>query len=227
MKQMGEMFDQDWKDRPEWGDLLIAILKDEPMEPGKGWWRPSAARYDWGWLRKTFDADTNEKVDRGELSANLPIGQELFARLDRNLDDYVSEADFAPEASDGPTAMAGKTASMLFSRLDIDSNGRVSPDEMTAFFNRADSDKSGYLTAEDLRAVLSNVNAPKSAGSEPTSGQMLRMLFSNQLGWLEEGPALDSLAPDFTLPLHQGNGTITLSHSRGNKPVVLIFGSFT
>jgi peroxiredoxin len=34
-------------------------------------------------------------------------------------------------------------------------------------------------------------------------------------------------APDFTLPLQNGKGEITLSQFRNEKPVVLIFGSFT
>ncbi|MCS7015215.1 MAG: redoxin domain-containing protein [Gemmatales bacterium] len=35
------------------------------------------------------------------------------------------------------------------------------------------------------------------------------------------------LAPDFTLPDPTGKNSITLSAFRGNKPVVLIFGSYT
>ena len=33
-------------------------------------------------------------------------------------------------------------------------------------------------------------------------------------------------APDFTLPLYDGQGEVTLSQLRG-KPVVLVFGSYT
>jgi hypothetical protein len=35
------------------------------------------------------------------------------------------------------------------------------------------------------------------------------------------------LAPDFTLTDLTGKNTFTLSHYRGQKPVVLIFGSYT
>jgi hypothetical protein len=34
-------------------------------------------------------------------------------------------------------------------------------------------------------------------------------------------------APDFTLPLLDHSGTVTLSSLRGSKPVVLVFGSYT
>jgi|SRR5579875_611961 len=35
------------------------------------------------------------------------------------------------------------------------------------------------------------------------------------------------MAPDFTLPLLNHSGSVTLSSFRGAKPVVLIFGSYT
>jgi hypothetical protein len=34
-------------------------------------------------------------------------------------------------------------------------------------------------------------------------------------------------APDFSLPLGDGSGTVRLSDFRGKKPVVLVFGSYT
>jgi peroxiredoxin len=53
------------------------------------------------------------------------------------------------------------------------------------------------------------------------------MLFSRQLGSLREGPEPGEMAPDFSLPAMDGTGKVTLSASRGKRPVVLIFGSFT
>ena len=35
------------------------------------------------------------------------------------------------------------------------------------------------------------------------------------------------IAPDFTLPLLDRSGSVSVSSFRGNKPVVLIFGSYT
>jgi peroxiredoxin len=42
-----------------------------------------------------------------------------------------------------------------------------------------------------------------------------------------EGPDLGAPAPAFTLRTHDRLGLVRLSDHRGNKPVVLIFGSFT
>ena len=53
------------------------------------------------------------------------------------------------------------------------------------------------------------------------------MLLNGELGSLTSGPDLDEEAPDFTLPTHDGQSQITLSKLIGEKPVVLVFGSFT
>jgi peroxiredoxin len=42
-----------------------------------------------------------------------------------------------------------------------------------------------------------------------------------------QAPKAGDLAPDFTLSDHRGENTVTLSNFRGDKPVALIFGSFT
>ena len=42
-------------------------------------------------------------------------------------------------------------------------------------------------------------------------------------GALSEGQQ----APDFTLPTYDRSGSVTLSSHRGNRPVVLVFGSYT
>lgn len=46
--------------------------------------------------------------------------------------------------------------------------------------------------------------------------------------WAREG-ALETgeVAPDFTLSMHNNEGKVTLSSHRGDRPVVLVFGSYT
>ena len=67
LKSFAQMLEQDWKDRPEWGDMALAIMKGEPMRPGGGWWRASGKRYDWEWLRAKCDANGDGDVAREEL----------------------------------------------------------------------------------------------------------------------------------------------------------------
>ena len=46
--------------------------------------------------------------------------------------------------------------------------------------------------------------------------------------WARAGDLdVGELAPDFTLPLRDRSGAVTLSSHRGKKPVVLVFGSYT
>ena len=46
--------------------------------------------------------------------------------------------------------------------------------------------------------------------------------------WARQGRlAVGDPAPDFTLPTHDHQATVTLSSFRGQKPVVLVFGSYT
>ena len=42
-----------------------------------------------------------------------------------------------------------------------------------------------------------------------------------------QAPRVGDLAPDFTLTDSSGTGSVTLSDFRGEKSVVLVFGSFT
>jgi hypothetical protein len=233
MKALGEMLEQDWKDRPEWGDMVVAILKGENMRMGMGWWRTSGRRYDWNWLHAHLDQDQDGKIDRSEMPEQLSNAERLFQRLDRDLDGQVTAADldFSGGQSMNPAAMQSMMTDQLFYRLDKDSNGRVTPEELAEFFIDADRDRLGFLTPEDLRVGLDDPALRQSGGrrqgGSPPASEMLRMFLAGQLGVFEAGPVLGDPAPDFTLTTHDGQTTVTLSDSFGKKPVVLVFGSFT
>jgi hypothetical protein len=112
--------------------------------------------------------------------------------------------------------------------IDTDSNGRITPEELGAFLKRSDTDKTGFITSEDMFREFTRVFAERDsgAGDMPRPDRMLSMFFNGELGVFESGPQLGEVAPDFTLPTHDGSANVTLSKSRG-KPVILIFGSFT
>ncbi|MBC7817712.1 MAG: hypothetical protein IAG10_12535 [Planctomycetaceae bacterium] len=229
MKSLGEMLEKDWKDRPEWGEMAVAILKDDFMRPGAGWWKPSAKRFDWNWLSERFDANKDGKIEREEFPKDIAKADQLFARLDRDGDEQLAPADF--EDSD---PMKSQMSNRLFDKFDFDSNGRVTQQEISEFFRRADKDKSEFLTPDDWwlaidppakRRTSGDADAPAIGPSTPTAA--LRMLMRGELGWLTTGPQLGDLAPNFTLPKHDGSGDIKLSDSFGKRPVVLVFGSFT
>jgi Ca2+-binding EF-hand superfamily protein len=226
-KKFGDLLAADWKKRPEWADMLIAILKGESLGPGVGWFKASQKKYDWKWLSERFDADSDGKISPEELGVKERGSDQFFARLDRDNDGFLQKADFDHFARQMPTPplMMSQYLAALF---DTDSNGRITPEELAEFLKGADSDKSGFITAEDLYREFTRLFADRGSGDSdmPRPERMLKMFFKGELGALEAGPALGEAAPDFTLPTHDGSTSVTLSKSRG-KPVILIFGSFT
>ena len=232
LKSLGQMLEQDWKDRPEWGDMAVAVMKGENMRMGMGWWRPAAKRYDWNWIHGHFDTNSDGQVDRDELAVGDSEFAEFFTRLDRDMDGKLTAADFDHSDSGmgmNIAAMQNMMVSHLFHRLDTDSNGRVSEEEWLKFFVHADRDELNFLTSEDLLAALHEpeTRSPGPRSDEPSPGRMLQMLLAGQMGSLNSGPDYGEQAPDFTLPTHDGKRTVTLSDSCGKRPVVLVFGSFT
>lgn len=78
-----------------------------------------------------------------------------------------------------------------------------------------DRDEDGEITVDDLNAVFAALD-------------------KNSDGLIEQGDEIDmppgkgEMAPDFTLPFADDQTkTVTLSSFRGDKPVALIFGSYT
>lgn len=235
LRAVGEMLDRDWKDKPEWVEMAVAVFRGQEMRVGSGWWKPSAKRYDWKWLRANFDSDADGAVSAQEFSAQCPSTltallpkDKLFERIDRDFNGQLASDDFdwfsRPLVSD-PRSMMGD---YMFMMLDADSNGRVTPDELQEFLKQSDQGGLGFLTPEDLSRTIARVfSSSGRGGGGPDAADMVRMFFNGELGTFEQGPNVGDLAPDFTLPTHDGSRTVTLSESRGKRPVVLIFGSFS
>ncbi len=226
-KDLAEMLSTDWKDRPEWADMMIAMLAGREMGPGDGWFKPSERKYEWGWLSAKFDANKDGTVSKEELTMEVPYPELFFPRLDRDNDGQLQLADFDYSGRQQPTPPL-MLSQFLSSVLDADSNGRITPEELQSLLTRADKDKTGFLTGEDLYGEFSRAFSDRNAGGADMPGpeEMLSMFFRGEIGLWEAGPKLGAEAPDFTLPTHDGSQTISLSKSRG-KPVILIFGSFT
>ena len=56
---------------------------------------------------------------------------------------------------------------------------------------------------------------------------LLKGLLTGEIGSSSHGPRVGELAPDFALRTPDGKRAIKLSSFRHEKPVVLVFGSFT
>jgi Ca2+-binding EF-hand superfamily protein len=216
---------ESWPEHPEWVDMLVGILNEEPMGTNFGWFRTAVAqtRFDWAATKKRFDRDGDGRVARGEF----PGDDADFSRLDRDHDQALSAADFDFSGS----SLASSPGSMLFMRADADGNGKVTREELDAFWKTADRGGTGFLSLSDMQEALTpppmRPAAPGSSSGRPSKATLVRGLFSQEIGSLESGPKLDESAPDFTLKTNDGKAEITLSKLIGSKPVVLVFGSFT
>src|SRR5262249_1441216 len=151
--------DESWPDRPEWLDMLTAILEKNAVEPGDGWFRTAVAqtRFDWKSTQKQYDRNGDDRIGRDEF----PGSEEDFARLDRDRDQVLTESDFDFETA-APTTASG---SVIFSRADLNGNGKVSRDEFDELFRANDSGGQGFLSLSDLQEAI-----PQPPRATPGSG---------------------------------------------------------
>src|SRR5262249_41161002 len=216
--------------RLEFVEMASAILSGSRMGPNDGWFHPSRSRYDWNWLAARHGLDGKGTIARQQFRGPA----DLFARLDRDGDGVLTADDFDSSPKSAFRRQASP-ATQLFQKLDTDSNGRISPAEWEALFKQLAKGKD-YLTADDLRALLSppapgkmasQAKPPAGKGGGPTPLLLLAGLLTGEIGSPFEGPRPGLRAPDFRLRTHDGRKEIALADYRGEKPVVLIFGSFT
>jgi thiol-disulfide isomerase/thioredoxin len=213
-----------WPDPPEAVAMFIDILKGSQLGPGEGWYKKAVAqtRYGWSATCKRLDRDGNGRVSREEFWGS----DGDFARLDRDRDGALGEPDFDFSAH----ALSPSPGAGLFYQADRDGNGKLTHQELEGFFRAADAGGEGFLSLADLQQALSPPARARSSSRNPqgpTRLTLLKGLFRQEIGSLQAGPALDSVAPDFTLTTVDGKEEITLSKLVGPKPVVLIFGNFT
>lgn len=229
----------EWTLKREFTRMVLGLADGSVMSGKGGWWGPGQSRYNWKWLASRCDRDGDGKVSRDEFPATDP----LFERLDRDRDGYLS-ADDLDWSANSPFVRQAQQASMLFYQVDGDSNGRISRAEWERLFNRLAKDK-GFITQDDVRDLFQPAalmggkaspkkekapkegpkKAPQNAG--PSKDILIRGLLAGELGSMMEGPHINHKAPNFKLATHDGKQQYSLAEFRGQKPVVLIFGSFT
>lgn len=206
----------------EWRDMLFAIMAGQ-MGPSDGWFKPSHTRYGWEWIKK-HDADNDRAVSRDEID----LADRAFDRLDRDGDGRLSAVDFDWSES-SPLSSKTMMARQWLMRADQDKDNKLSADEWAKLFEQAAKGEE-RLDLESIRKLLfpPAPPAPKGKPSDmPSAATLLQGLYSGEIGSPFPGPNLNDYAPDFTLPTHDGVGSLNLRSFRNKKPVALIFGSFT
>ena len=208
------------------GDFLRmwdAILSGQPPVAGFGWFGPAQTRYTWDRL-KARDKNNDGRITTSEFGGPA----ELFQALDRDGDGAIT-ADDLDWSDDSRYARQMEMAERLLRRADGNGNKRVSREEWAKLFDELARDKK-ELETEDLRRLLfppRRGGPPSGMSGMPPKAVLLYGLLTGEIGSGAVGPGLDAPAPDFTLTSPDGKTTITLSEFRGQKPVALIFGSFT
>ena len=132
------------------------------------------------------------------------------------LDDVTNdpELSYAELAAAAPMVVddeADSPFAYLVATYDADGDGRVTGAEYTRNaeqFAKWDADADGALTAEDF------ASAPGRVPGDPRPKRAPLALEGRR-------------APDFTLSSPDGGETVTLSSFAGDRPVALIFGSYT
>jgi hypothetical protein len=215
-----------WPGHPEWLAMLADIaIKGDRLQGTDGWFRNDRpqTRFDWQSARIAWDKDGNASVCRSEF----PGTDADFARLDRVRDSALLSSDF-DFATRSPGVAAG---SLVFSQVDRDGNGRVTPAEFEAFFRAADREGFGFLSQSDFAQALDApprlLRGTPGGPDGPTRLTLLKSFFRGEFGGMLPGPAIDEIAPDFTLKTSDGKFEVTLSKIVGPKPVILVFGNYT
>jgi hypothetical protein len=218
------------------GHLLFMATDTRGGTGGGGWYRPSQTRYAWDWLKQRFDQDGDGAVSFKEFAGP----REWFEALDKTGDGVLRADDFDWNG-DTPLAKASSKAKPLFSQIDRDGNGQITHDEWKLWFDALSRGR-GYIAQDDLLPLFmerkfggkggtggakGNAGGGKKNASTGSRLPVLCSYIAGDVGSVSEGPAVNALAPTFTLSTVDGKSKLDFAEHKGKKPQVLIFGSFT
>lgn len=211
--------------------MLTAILSGSQLQSGEGWFATaiSKTRFAPTAMISQFDTDKNGSISRSEFHGS----DTDFEVLDRDHSGEIVAADLVwPEH-----ALQATPGFRMFMMLDRDGNGALTREELEQAFQYWDRDAAGFATLDDLRAAYpspppTTSEKPAPRKDAPSRSTLVLGLARQEIGSQQPGPDLESVAPDFTLPVlgtdrPNSANSITLSQLTQQKPVVLVFGNFT
>lgn len=168
------------------------------------------------------DKDRDGFLDRSELPERM---RTRFEQMDANQDGKLALSELTRFAGRGPNDAQKRqnsaTADPLLRYLDASGDGELSADEIAGaieLLRKLDKNDDGAIDRGELGVLMRS-------GSGGRPGEIITPAAKGER--IAEKLKVGDVAPDFTLPLLSGQAKITLSGFQGQKPVVLIFASYT
>jgi hypothetical protein len=219
-----------------WAEVAAALDADKDGKITPAEWRGPAA----GFARADRDGNgsiTAEDLDwtpRSPYMMNVMMSRQRFGQLDGNSNGKVSREEFLrlfEQAAKGKDHLVPEDLVALFATAPP---GGRRPGAGGPPGGAPPSGGPGNAAAANAAGRPGSPRGaapqgPRGAGAEgpPSRLVLLKGLFSGEIGSPYEGPSIGQEAPDFLLASADGKDQVRLSAFRGQKPVVLIFGSFT
>ena len=227
---------------------VACVTPDSTTPPSERPWNCSPRLHlssVWSFLSEKYDADRDGVVTRAE-----------YARGDRQFDNYDRNRNGALESDDFPedTFFNGFNH-MVVMNADADEDETVTATEWAAFSKQIDSNGDGEMDSDEVTTVLGDWASDwrlfllsfDQNGDGRFTDVDLAITFRDQdfngdavlsgvetTGWAPPGrdrspaPEPGSEAPDFTLSFAQApQRTFQLSQAVRERPVALVFGSYT
>jgi len=206
---------------PEAVEMYLVIARGGQLDGTNGWFHPATSRYSWDWLAQRLQADPQKPLQRDAFKGS----ERIFDQLDRDHDGNLSAFDLDWSDSNSWVRQSWMV-NRMFRRFDADGDGLLTTDEWQAWFARASADGQP-LRFEQMRNALIPPSSGFSPGDMPSKDVLIKGFLGGEIGSLQEGPAVDDPAPDFTVRSISGDETVRLADRIGRRPLVLVFGNFT
>ena len=209
------------KRMPEAVAMYLVIARGGHMDGTTGWFHPAVSRFSWEWLAERNGSEPGKPITKADFKGD----ENIFSQLDRDHDGSLSGFDLDWSDSN-PWVRQSYMINRMFRRIDPSGDGNLTDSEWQGFFKKV-AGESDSFRFEQLRDALTTPGSGFLPGDAPNKEMLVNGLMAGELGSLQEGPAIDELAPDFVLKPLGGGDRVRLSDRIGKKPVVLVFGNFT
>jgi Ca2+-binding EF-hand superfamily protein len=236
---------------------MLAVLALTPLAvatqgPGRGRGGPAGGDA-WKLIAERYDADANDEVSAEEY----PRGADRFANLDRNKDGVLTSADFGGRRPrdmskrvighllglgdvDENGEVSAEEWSLFLEALGADEDGVIPADAMVSWMPRRGGRRGGrqggggtppmatMLDRNDDGVVgLDDLNAIFEEADVDANGKLTKSELAAR-GARAGLPQRGDPAPDFELAFASDpTKTVKLSSFVRDKPVALVFGSYT